>query len=103
MMFGGLPGVTSEPAGELSVTPSDIQHMAEVDSMVHGFRDRGPPGTDQIDGTYGGSAAFSLVSVSHDAHGSASLACTLYCSPHALVGSLYTLSTYFLTSGRNIP
>lgn len=69
-MFGGLPGVTSEPAGELSVTPSGIQHMAEVESMVHGLRDREPPGKDQVDGTYGGSAAFSLASVSHDSQGS---------------------------------
>lgn len=30
VMAGGTPDVTSDPAGELSVTPSDIQQMAET-------------------------------------------------------------------------
>lgn len=98
MMFGAPPGVTSEPAGELSVTPLDIQHMAEVDSMVQGLRDRGPPGTDQIEGTYGGSAAFSLMGVSRDAHETSLQTRTLHGFPHALVDSLHALSIYLAGS-----
>lgn len=92
MLAGGPPGVTSEPAGELSVLPSDIQHMAGVDSMVQGSRDRGPPGTEKTEGTYGGSAAFSLVCVSHDVHEPVLRPRTLYCCSHTLVESLHTLS-----------